>query len=213
MAQEKLYPCPRCRNLVTAKTGHCWKCGTQLKFVPGAKKDIAPGPKEAAVPAVLVRRSEPAINSSSFGLASLMLTITLVAVCLALFAAAPGLGIIMAVCALPALIRTLMVVHQRKKSGKPISTEAKVGLYLGSFGVTLIVTVVTVIASVGASIVALIFSCFAVMAGAQGADSPESLVYIAVAFTAVFTIFVAGLVVFAFSLWIRRRWQHDIGQS
>ncbi len=208
MAQAKLYPCPRCRNPVSAKIGQCWKCGTRLKFVPAAKNDIAPGPKEAAVPAVLVSRSEPAINSSSFGLAGLLLTITLIAVCLALFAAAPGLGIIMAVLALPAFIRTLMVVEQRKKSGKPVSTNAKVGLYLGSFGVTLVVTIVTVFAS------ALTFclSCLgglALMTNSGQRYSEGMIIFIAIGLT----ILVTGLLIWAFSKWIRNRWRRDIAKS
>ncbi len=51
------------------------------------------------------------------------------------------------VLALPAFIRTLLVVCRRKMLGKTVSTKSKVGLYLGSFSVTLVVTGVTVFAS------------------------------------------------------------------
>ena len=216
MTQQKLScPCPRCHNLIPPQSGRCWKCGTLLKFIPGPKNATAPvDNKSVPVTAKLVGQAESELNSYSFGLSSLLLSMTLIAICLGLFAVAPGLGILMAVCALPAFIRTWMVVQRRKQQGRPVAPEAKIGLYLGSFGVTLIVAVVTIVAALGACIVALVISCFAVLSSSSGMNSsPEGLFYVAMALTAIFTLFIAGLVFYAFSIWIRQRWQRDIGQS
>ena len=200
MAQEKIYNCPRCQNLVSANSSQCPKCGTRLIKSAAASGEIVLAEK--------VIESETGFNNSSFGLSSLLLTITLIAVCLALFASAPGLGIMMAVLALPAFIRTLLVIQRKNRLGNPVSGGAKIGLYLGSFGVTLIVTVVTLFAS------ALTF-CLSCMGGLVVSDrvgnTGSEQVVMLIAFG--FTIAVAGLLLWAFSYWIRYRWRRDAGQE
>ena len=103
MAQEKTFRCPRCQNPLRANTKQCGKCGARIKFVSKKPSDIVLAEK--------VNKLDSEFNQSSFRLSSMLLTITLIAVCLALFVAAPGLGITLAVLSFPPFIRTLMVFH------------------------------------------------------------------------------------------------------
>jgi hypothetical protein len=201
----KLYPCPRCRNPVRATSDRCGKCGLRAKLVPAPQKTGTKSkePEKTVAPDPVKAQIVDGINPSSFGIASLLLTMTLIAVGLAIFIAAPGLGISMAILALPAFIRTLLVVRKRKILGRPVSTEAKVGLYLGSFGVTLVVTVVTIFAS------ALTFcmSCLGGIAVTNGGSGGSETLVMLIAFG--FTLAVAGVLMWAFSLWIISRWRRD----
>lgn len=199
----KLYHCPRCQNPIRKKSDRCSKCGLRVKWIPGPKKTGTRSKElETVTPKLVKAPIVDDINPSSFGIASMLLTMTLIAVGLAIFIAAPGLGIAMAILAFPAFIRTLLVVRKRKMLGRPVSTEAKVGLYLGSFSVTLVVTLVTVFASA----LTFCFSCLGGMVVAEGFQGSESLVML-IAFG--FTTAVAGVLMWAFSKWIISRWRRD----
>jgi hypothetical protein len=89
-------------------------------------------------------------NPTQFSLESLMLVVTLVAVCLGMVMALPGLGILISIVAAPALVRTLIAGYQEKAAGGHMTLTEKVMAFVASTGVTLAV-LVTGFAAFGAA--------------------------------------------------------------
>jgi hypothetical protein len=81
-----------------------------------------------------------------FSLASLILVMTLVAVCLGVLMAAPGLGILLIIVAVPALVRTVVSGSQQKRTGAPLSLGQKVVAFLMSLGLMIAVGIAGIIA-------------------------------------------------------------------
>ena len=102
-------------------------------------------------------------NPTQFSLESLMLVVTLVAVCLGMIMALPGLGILISIVAAPALVRTLITGYQEKAAGGHLTLAEKVMAFVASTGVTLAV-LLTGFAAFGA---ACFGSCL-VMVGMEG---------------------------------------------
>jgi hypothetical protein len=74
-----------------------------------------------------------------------------------LIATAPGLGVVLAVLATPALIRAGMISARRQSEGAPLTGGERVGAFLASLGVVVLTGVAAVAAFYG--------TCFAVCAG------------------------------------------------
>ncbi len=72
---------------------------------------------------------------------------TLVAVCVGVFKLVPGLGILLGIFALPALVRTSIDVTKHKQRGSPLGMLGKVG----SFVVSLVIAVTVTIAAFAAA--------------------------------------------------------------
>ena len=172
--------------------GYCGKCGAYLEIDPSGAIQVQPD-----------KRAD--INEASvgyqFSVSTMLLVTTLVAVCVALFAAAPGLGILLSIIAVPPFIRTLMLVRRRKVKGQEVSPAAKVGLYLGSLGVTLVITYVTLFAS----ILTFCLSCVGIFAVSGGSGEQGAFLI-----ATIMSLAVAGLILWAFSSWVRHRWRRDI---
>jgi hypothetical protein len=81
-----------------------------------------------------------------FSLASLILVMTLVAVCLGVLMAAPGLGILLIIVAVPALVRTVVTGSQQKGTGAPLSLGQKVVAFITSLGLMIAVGIAGIIA-------------------------------------------------------------------
>lgn len=140
---------PVCRECGAAYplTGQkCWLCGADLP---------------ERVPLTTGAAAENSFASSAhrtFRLSSLFLVITLAAVCLGVFSAAPGLGIFLAIVSTPALARTVVVSTRRKQAGMQVSAGQKVLTFAGALGVV----VVTFLTS---SAIALGTACLAAVGG------------------------------------------------
>ena len=74
------------------------------------------------------------------------------------FAAAPGLGVLFAIVATPALVRTMVITSQQKSRGMATTPGEKLVAFLGSTGVVLLV-----ILSIG---LALFTACWTACGGA-----------------------------------------------
>ncbi len=81
--------------------------------------------------------------TSQFSIASILLIITLAALLFAVFAAAPGFGILLALAAMPPLVRTCMVVNRRKSLGSSVSPQSKMLLFLSSLATTGAIAIVS----------------------------------------------------------------------
>jgi hypothetical protein len=79
----------------------------------------------------------------TFGLSSLFLFVTLVAVICGVFALHPGLGIALAAAAAPAFLRTSVVAARLRASGKPLGTFESIAEFLGSVGIVCAIALAT----------------------------------------------------------------------
>ncbi len=118
--------CPRCQNWIKSRSLGCPICG--WRDMPETKPTW---------------RNERYLTNTAIGL---MIAITFI--CLALFLAAPGIGILFAILALAPTARTLLVLRQRQKRTMSTSTSTFILMYLGSisFAAAWIVTCFIVVA-------------------------------------------------------------------
>jgi hypothetical protein len=132
-----------------------------------------------------------------------MLTITLVAVVLGAFRAAPGLGVLLVIVVSPAWLRTCLNAMRRRARGRPMSALDKLGLFAGSVGV-----VTTVLVASSVAFYAICWAGFGIgMVGSEVVPQRSRPPYQAVAwglYTGVALGIVAALVVGVFLL--RRLW-------
>jgi hypothetical protein len=107
--------CPECGANNPEAAPACWMCDGPLS--PGlAKRELLPEP------------SPP--PPTTFRLGALMVAIALIAVFLGVAREAPGLAILLAVVATPALLVTLGKSWQRRAEGFPMSATEKAGTFL-----------------------------------------------------------------------------------
>ena len=177
--------CPECGAALAPGASSCWLCrGT------GQPDVQAPGPSSPFAE----RRA-----AFQFSLATLMLTVTLVAVILGAFRVAPGAGIVLVIIVTPAWLRTCLSVARRKARGRPMTPAEKLGGFAGSVGVVVIVGV--------AAGIAFYATCWAGFFGGAAVSSLWARGYDSIGWglgTGVILGLVAGLVVGY--LLIRRLW-------
>jgi hypothetical protein len=102
-----------------------------------------------------------AASKFTFTLSSLMLVIALIAVGMGLLYEAPGLGILFAIVAIPALARTFVEVGRAKAVGRSLSTADK----LSFFGIS--VALITVICV--SALIAFVITCLPTAAASASA--------------------------------------------
>jgi hypothetical protein len=90
-----------------------------------------------------------------FHLNSLMLVIALVAIVLGVWRAAWGLGILVAIVAVPASLRTWGMVAEKHAHNQPVRLDEKILAFLGSIGVVLAIGLAAIIAFYGTCLVAV----------------------------------------------------------
>src|SRR5207237_548989 len=119
-----------CGAVNRARAAHCWLCRREMtaKDTPprgaGAAQSTSPYGERVAVD-----------RPPQFGLSSLFLIITLVAVCLGLVVAAPGLIVLLIVVVTPALIRTFGASALLTRRGVQLTTIDKIAALVTSVGV------------------------------------------------------------------------------
>ena len=185
--------CPECGSQVRAGEERCWLCHAQLPAGQRGRESFrAEDGPVAGSPARNDSRPSAAA-SQQFSLATILLVITLIAVCLGVLRISPGFGIAVLVFAVPALIRTVVVGAQVKSVGQRLSIGEKLTAFAASLGIMILVG----IAGVVAFQIACWGTCGVIMltADAAGASSPnESILYISVA--------IGSLAALAVGLWI-----------
>jgi len=125
--------CPQCSAPLPTKARYCWLCG------------VPQGPSQATVPVEAAAVVEPRA-AYQFGISTMLLMMTMLAVLMGVFALSPGVGLAITFLATPPLIRTCIVAAKRKTRGQRMSPLAKLGI----FGSTLGIVIVVVAASIGA---------------------------------------------------------------
>lgn len=153
--------CPQCGAERVAGSTVCWLCRAPL-----AEGEGLTGPNPYAAPQSLARPPQ-------FGLASLMLVITLAGLCLGLVTVAPGLIVPLLVFVIPAIIRTTIVTSRRAVDGAQQTLGNKVLTFLASLGIVYVVWMAGVVAFFGACSVML-----AAFAAAPAARNLEQLLIV-----------------------------------
>ena len=103
--------------------------------------------------------SGPQSPPFQFGISSLLLITTLVAVVMSVSVMVPGIGIALAVLATPALARTYVLSRRSRADGKPASAGEKVALFMMCLGIATLIALAT-----GAAFFA---ACFVSFSGAS----------------------------------------------
>ena len=131
--------CPECgAKRITSAQAQCWMCGAIL---PALESPVPGGPMEGPV-------SKPVF---------IALGVLILLVMVGLATAAPGLLVVFALAATPALIRAVVVSRKSSGAGRPLEAGEKVGAFLGALGATVLVG--------AAAFVAFFATCFAVCWG------------------------------------------------
>jgi len=135
-------------------SGYCRQCGVMLKPgqtkcclchaepSPGATTEAAPARKPAAGGG----SAGPATGRFQYGLSSLLLFTTLLAILCSIASMSPGLGIVVAILSVPAIVRTCISASWRGARGQPMSFGKKVAVFLLTLPM-----IVTVIVAAGAA--------------------------------------------------------------
>lgn len=143
--------CPQCSAPLPTQARYCWLCGVSLRpNVPNAAVANAAAPNAAESAPIIEPRA-----AYQFGISTLLLAMTMLAVLMGLFAIQPGIGLAVTFLATPPLIRTCIVAAKRKTRGLPMSPLAKLGIFSSTLGIVIVV----VAASIGA-FVAVCFTLF-----------------------------------------------------
>jgi hypothetical protein len=118
-AASARHRCPECGAELPAGQTRCWLCERKVSGAADLNPYASP---------------RPAMDHASvqFSLASLFLVTTLVAVFLGVFMLAPGLGILLAVFATPATIRTMIASNYKRSAGTPWTTAEKIAAFFVS---------------------------------------------------------------------------------
>lgn len=113
--------CPECGAELRAGEEKCWLCRRDIVLAEVAEASPRIMPPPAAVGTPL-----------QFSLETLLLIVTLSAVCLGALVAAPGLGVLLLVIAVPALVRTCVSGIRSKQQGEKLTATDKIMAFLAS---------------------------------------------------------------------------------
>jgi hypothetical protein len=153
------FGCPECGARVKPTDLKCWLCGRELVTVA----QIVEGFTESPFAASWSPRADGKSVPFQFSLESLLMVITLAAVCLGAFVATPGLGVLALIVAAPALLRTVYEGHQARQLGKSLTLTEKLLSFAASAGIAL----AALAAAAGAFFAACTASVLAVCATAS----------------------------------------------
>jgi hypothetical protein len=131
----------------------------------------------------------PATVRHTFTLSSLMLLIALVAVTLGVFRIEPGLGIVLVIVVTPALIRTLLAVSRDKARGRALNPLEKVGVFVASLGIVIVIGL--------AAIIAFVATCVPI-----GLANSDNMTSNSLVTAVVIGLIAAGLVAFPLIRWL-----------
>ena len=131
--------CPECGAKIRADQNRCWLC---FRTLP----PIAESPQENPADAISLpsepsklgsgRGTQSSGSIAQFSLATILLVITLIAVCIGVFRISPGLGVIVVAIATPALFATVIIAEEvMVKHGERLTIADKIVAFVGFFGV------------------------------------------------------------------------------
>ncbi len=148
-------------------------------------------------------------QTRQFSLTGLLLTIVFASVFFGVWSVMPGLGILMMICALPAISRTSRLAFERKSLGKPLKTHQKFQRFAVSLVLAMVATATLAIVAFG-TFLAICATLIGPMSNKRTFPKLSPwfiLVELVIGLALVFAIFA---IVAAFSDY---RWRRDTGES
>jgi hypothetical protein len=186
--------CPHCGAVRKPGRSKCWLCGAALP-PPGVTVDDVESAVTPYRPSHLERRNQP----FQYTLSSLFLLTTLVAIICSVFAIHPGLGVVAAVFAFPALLWTAESATRSGDYGKPMSAGRKTLTFILAF----FASAATFISVIGTFVVAVLTTCNANVAGVTlPSVFGDPIIALAVGGVASITILVVLILLFR-KIWLR----------
>lgn len=178
--ESREHRCGQCGASCAVEATRCWLCNAPLSAaIAGASGAPAP--------------------AQQFSLATILLVITLIAVCLGTFRISPGFGIAVICFSVPALIRTVVVGVQNKSVGQRLTIGDKLRVFAASLGIMVLVGI--------AAFVAFQIACWGTCGLITAANS-RSLPSDAGFMTSVVIGSIAALAIGIWILWLTRpRWR------
>ncbi len=141
--------CPECGAVNFGASEKCWLCGHILTI--GAKTTFSPDR-----PPLSIDASHATDASRTYSLSTLFLLVTMAAVLCGITAVAPGLGIVLMILAVPALVRTFAYSAGQKNMGKRVMPYENLAMFLLSMGIVFLIIIAASIAFVAACFVSVI---------------------------------------------------------
>jgi len=182
--------CPRCGAEVDPTWAQCWMCEADL-----AGSSLKPEKRST-------QRPGASATDSTLGLVATIAVVAAVGfVWLGVTLAAPGIGALLAIAAVPPVFRTITVVHKRQTAGKETSAARTGLMFVTSLLVTGVMLAVT-------GFVAFWTFCLTCIAAASVTKDNEE---IAMAFAGISTVAVVGLMGWLFWKLVRHRYRKDVG--
>jgi hypothetical protein len=178
--------CPQCGAEIRSSDGRCWLC----RWKPG---DVVPPP------VLIARPPEREPGPWQFSIGGLLIVTTVIAVCFGALRAAPGLGvlliILLAVSAVPAVIRAQVLRSRRQAGDSPrVASERRLA-YVESFAVT-------IGAIIAGSVVCGVVAIVAVLVACSGMSQPHWKATEGIATVLLFGSPVLGLIVAGLIYWL-----------
>lgn len=131
--------CPECGAELARGAAQCWLCRAPIAASGAAPEVVlATAVDEPANP---YRAPQPSSSPQQFRLSTLLLSVTVVALCVGLYRVAPGLIVVLLIFAVPALVRTASKSRRAAELGMPMSAGEKVASFLAGVGIVLLVLV------------------------------------------------------------------------
>ena len=128
--------CPECGANVRTEANRCWLCLRPLPPIEDSLPADAISLPTAPSKPGSGHGTQPSETTAQFSLATILLVITLIAVCFGVFRISPGLGVIVAAIATPALFATVIVAENvMVKRGQRLTFANKIVAFVGFFGV------------------------------------------------------------------------------
>ena len=125
--------CIRCGTRLVPESTTCWLCYSEVE----SQTDKSGAAGEGATPKTARVDAKPE-RLGSYSLASLMMFVTLVAVVCGTLTIAPGLGILLAIVAALAFVRTAILVHRHSVVGHHPSAVERAILFAGSMAIVIV---------------------------------------------------------------------------
>ena len=135
--------CPDCGATLEGDFAACTHCGWRRL---GKTNAPATQTEAGATPNPYQAPQAEQIAARTFGLGSLMLVMTLIAVLLGVAMVHPGLALLLVFVAAVALARTMGIVYRRKLAGGPTAGGDKVIVFLGSLFVAIVCSIASGVA-------------------------------------------------------------------
>lgn len=162
--------CPDCGASLAPGGDTCWLCRLRLPHQsanPAAPPVPIERPPTAAPQPITAAQPAPAAPRGpiQFSLGSILLVITLFAVCLGVFRISYVLGVVLVALATPALVRTVLVSSADKRHGQRPTMTDKFNTFIASVGVVILAGM--------AGIAACFAACLPLSAVASAPDNPK----------------------------------------